>query len=530
MWICNGIPQNSKKYAVVKAHSPCNNYGSECKVCGLPQESCVKAKPILPISPAIAVSVAAGVTLLVGIGLFPFKSKSCLGGRITIDGVCEMPVNSISNQAASKIRNYSWETTRFNWGQRTLFSGEINVPRNKGIKLFRAGKYAEAASWFKRAIAGNRNDPEVVILYNNALARMRGNPFTLAAVVPVDNNQQSAREILRGVAQAQAEFNQERGLENRLLEIVIANDGNEPENSTKVAEQLVADRSILGVIGHNSSNASQAGLKVYENAGLAMISPTSTSTSLNSNYFFRTSPSDAASGVKLAQYVFQQLRLERAVIFYNPDSSYSSSLKTAFQNHFEELGGKSFTKNIADSNLKPKIAIANSIVKDGVRAGLLFPNTEYISVAIEIARANANLPASKRLKLLSGDSLYSSETLAAGGESIEELVLAVPWFAGAAKSPMFNQAAANRWGGSVNWRTAMSFDATQSFIKALKSADSRNAVFKNLQNIELENGETSGNKLAFSDRGERQGEPVLVKVTKGGVRPSNSKYGYSLIE
>ena len=529
-WVCRGIPKDEEEYPVVKIHPPHKNYAPKCEVCGLPREASAKGKSPIPTFWIVGVGIITGVTLLTSVGLFKLIVQSCSTGEVEVDGVCQVSEAFTSRQSVPVVRDYSWETTRFSWGQRALFSGEINVPKNKGIKLFQQGKYAEAASFFKRAIAGNRNDPEVVILYNNALAHMRGNPFSLATVVPVDNNQQSAKEILRGVAQAQAEFNQKGGLQNRLLEIVIANDGNEPENSAKVAEQLVADKSILGVIGHNSSNASQAGLKVYEKGKLPMISPTSTSTSLRSNYFFRTSPSDAASGVKLAQYVFEQLQIDKAVIFYNPDSSYSSSLKMAFQNQFEEIGGKSTAENIADVNLEPRVAIANSIIKEKAQVGLLFADTEYISVAIELARANANLPSSKRLKLLSGDSLYSSDTLAAGGESIENLVLAVPWFVGAAKSPIFSQTAENKWGGSVNWRTAMSFDAAQSFIKALENANSRRAILQNLTNLKLEVDETSGEGLAFTNQGERQSEPILIQVTQGGVRPSNSKYGYTMIE
>ncbi|MFM6611019.1 MAG: ABC transporter substrate-binding protein, partial [Dolichospermum sp.] len=58
-----------------------------------------------------------------------------------------------------------------------------------------------------------------------------------------------AERVLRGVAQAQDQFNRNKGLTGRLLEIVIANDNDDPKQAQQIAQQLVKDDSILGVIG-----------------------------------------------------------------------------------------------------------------------------------------------------------------------------------------------------------------------------------------------------------------------------------------
>ncbi|MFM6863060.1 MAG: ABC transporter substrate-binding protein, partial [Dolichospermum sp.] len=109
-------------------------------------------------------------------------------------------------------------------GERTLFPTTVNrLFRDQGIQAFQKGDYERAANLFKQAIQANKNDPEVVIYYNNALARKAGYPFTLAVVVPIGKKLDSAQEILRGVAQAQNQFNDKKGFNGRLLEIVIAN-------------------------------------------------------------------------------------------------------------------------------------------------------------------------------------------------------------------------------------------------------------------------------------------------------------------
>ena len=215
-----------------------------------------------------------------------------------------------------------------------------------------------------------RNDPEPLILLNNAKARHQGKPLSLAVVVPITGNIHTAKEILRGVAMAQHKFNSTAQTSDRLLEIVIANDDNKPGIAEQVARQLGNDLSILGVIGHNSSSASKAGLKIYEASGLPMISPTSSSTSLQSDFFFRTTPSDAAAATKLAQYLTRQLNIPQVVLFYNPNSDYSTSLKESFESEFKGKVVNSINLSHDDFDAKSQVTESISLK---AKAALLFP-------------------------------------------------------------------------------------------------------------------------------------------------------------
>ncbi|MFM7408728.1 MAG: ABC transporter substrate-binding protein [Cuspidothrix sp.] len=228
------------------------------------------------------------------------------------------------------------DNSRISRGDRTLFPTITNKFRDQGIQSFKKGDYQQAANLFQQAIQANANDPEVVIYYNNALARQQGSPFTLTVVVPIGTNITDAQEILRGVAQAQNQFNKNKGLNGRLLEMVIANDSNK-EQAKQVAQELVKDTSILGIIGHHSSDATQVALPEYAKAGLAVISPTSTSTLLNNPVFFRAVYSDESGGQKLAEYAYKNLQLKKAVIFAN-DSPYSNSIRAIFTNHLKNQG------------------------------------------------------------------------------------------------------------------------------------------------------------------------------------------------
>jgi ABC-type branched-subunit amino acid transport system substrate-binding protein/Tfp pilus assembly protein PilF len=420
------------------------------------------------------------------------------------------------------------DTSKISRGDRTLFPRISNPNRDQGIQAVKQTKYREATQLFKLAVADSRNDPEVLIYYNNARARQNAEPFTLAAVVPADNNTNFAQEMLRGVAQAQHEFNEKGGLNGRLLEIIIANDAGEPKQAKEVAAEFVANMSILGVIGHYSSESTKAALEEYNKTEIPVISPSSSSIFLQGNNFFRSLPSDAASAQKLAEYAFHRLNVKKVAIFSNPESSYSNSMREEFTKTFEKLGGEVVRKpliNLADAKLDAEKEVPRSIYRYQAEAALLIPDARNTDAGMKVALANKKLidrsqNQNKRgLKLLGGDTLYSDQTLTTVGNATEGLILVVPWFREAPQAKSFAQKAARQWGGGVSWRTATSFDATQALIQALSINPTRSTVIQNLKNVKISTNNTSGDSLQFTEERERQTEPILLRVENGKFVP-----------
>lgn len=523
-WLCTGDPPGS--------HDEVSNYGDNCMYPG-----CPKRRPGLkPINGKretgkIPWGAIAGAVLLaiLGIAAWLWISKP----HPKPEEVAQSPSPTTSPTTSPTIPPTTTPSSvlpasapeRYSSGERRLFIGKPNADGDQGTKAFQTANYSQARDFFEKAVQGDRNSPELQIYLNNAKARLAGSPFTLAAVVPVEGGTASAEEMLRGVADAQAKFNDAGGLDKRLLEIVIANDGNDPPISAGVAQELAKNPNILGVIGHNASDASKAALVEYEKAGIAMVSPTSTSTSLSGSTFFRTVPSDAVSSKKLANYAWTTLRIDKVAIFYNPNSTYSSSLQQAFEANFKQAGG-TVLRSIDMSNpaFKPQEEI--KALQGQVGAIVLLPDTKFTTVAIALAVANSQQPTGQQMKLLGGDAVYSSTTLTSGGNAVEGLIIPVPWFA---QTP-YAQTAEKRWLGQVSWRTAVSFDATQALIKALSSSASRSTVLQNLKSINISPAETSGTVVMFETTGDRLGEPILVQVTKGSGGPTGSPFAFKLIQ
>ncbi|MEA5468419.1 ABC transporter substrate-binding protein [Spirulina sp. 06S082] len=460
----------------------------------------------LPIARLGAIAIFA---LLLGGGVFFWqKSRACPLGQVREGKVCLTVIKPS-------------EPERISSGERTLFRHKGNLNRDRGIDEFKAGNYPEAIEFLEKAVLGARNDPEPQIYLNNAKARRKGSPLTLAAVVPADNRATSAEEILRGLADAQQQFNDSRSRGDRLLEIAIVNDGNDPQVAAEVAAELAQNPAILAVIGHNSSDATIAALPIYEKEGLPVISPTSTSTDLGSSVFFRTVTSDRATGEKLAE--FTQKDFQRIAIFYDTQSIYSQSLLKAFKSVFPASGILEEI-DLRQAQLDPRGAVEKSA--DGeAEALILLPSTDTASIALEIAVENHNLP-SRKMKLLGGDALYSPDTLINGRDAVQGLILAVPWVSQSYDPTAYSAQAEKHWGGKISWRNATSYDAARAIASVLNNRSDRQQILADLQTLELDREETSGVMLKFSPTGELDREPFLVIADPDAPPPEGAKLGF----
>jgi branched-chain amino acid transport system substrate-binding protein len=525
-WTCDGDPKDGKSYANAFKHEPYENYGPDCVICGLPKEAMGgKGAAKSATSGSGKSGLAPGLILLLlaalaGLGGFWWwRSRPA-----TVVVTPSSPSPTITPSPTLSVTSPAALGDRFSSGERVLFAYKGNAERDRGVEQFKNQQFAEALLSFEKAIQSTPNDPEPQIYRNNAKARQAGNPLIVAAVVPVDNSATSAEEMLRGIADAQTAFNDNNGINSRLLEVIIVNDSNDATQAAAVAQQLANDPNVIGVVGHNSSDASAAALPVYTNKGIAMISPTSTSTALSAPNFFRTVPSDQIAGEKLADYVVNTLSAKQVAVFYAPNSKYSSSIQQAFTNRFTQLGGKPpVATDLSEPSFDVKAEVTQ--ISSQAQVALLFPSTKLTSVAIGIARSNAALPTP--LKLVGGDALYTPATLTEGGNAVKGLVLVVPWYT----QGSYATQAERRWLGQVSWRTASSYDATQAFLAAFKNGSiDRAAVVQGLKSVNLPESQTSGQALQFAANGDRVEPPLLVEAAAGAAAPQGAKFGFKLLQ
>lgn len=356
---------------------------------------------------------------------------------------------------------------RISVGEKILIAADQNPDKQAAIQAFAAGNYRNAITKYDASLQIQRNDPEAWIYQNNAKAIASNNFFKIAVSVPIGGNLNVAKEILRGVAQVQQEVNSNGGIKGKLLQVAIANDDNEPSTVKEIAHSLSQDDQILGVIGHNSTEASVTAAPIYQQSGLVMISPTSVGSSLSNkgSYIFRTTPDTRTTADILARYTVQSARKSKVAVCSASDAKASQSFKDAFEWSIFQAGGKLIETNcdFSQPNFNP-VDVPTQAISTGADALLLAPSLYNINQAIAIMQANK-----KRLPLLGNQTMYNFETLQQGSADANGMILSVAWHSGDNVDRVFTQEAQSQWGGNVGWRTAMAYDATKAMVVGLES-------------------------------------------------------------
>lgn len=405
-------------------------------------------------------------------------------------------------------------------GEKLLISSDSTPEKQAAVEAIATRNYAGAVSKLDAALKSNRNDPEARIYLNNARIGNQKS-YTIAASVPIGADVNPAREILRGVAQAQTEVNQAGGIGGVPLKVVIANDDDSPVVAQQVARALVENSQVLGVVGNFGSDTTLASGKVYQEGQLVLISPTSTSVQLSgfSKYVFRTVPSDRFAASTLSRYMLTQLKKQKAAVFFNSKSNYSKSLKNEFTTALFGDGGQVVAEyDFSSPNFNGADSV-NQAIKQGAEVLMLAPNSATLDQALQVVQVN-----DKRAKLLAGDSAYSPKTLQVGQSNTVGMVLAVPWHILGNPNAQFPKVASQLWGGEVSWRTALAYDAAKALIVAIGQNSNRNGVQKALSASDF-SATGAGSDIKFLPSGDRNQAVQLVTIQVG----KRTSFGYEFV-
>jgi len=442
-----------------------------------------------------------------------------------------------------------WSTTfvspiqkRISAGERVLAREEAINSENqrfgrakeRGVEAIAKRDYDSAVNELEAALNEYKNAPETLIYLNNA--RIGDNrSYTIAVSIPLYEDEVSkatldaskkyepnASAILRGVAQAQQEVNAAGGIDGVLLKVVIVDDDNDKEVAKKAVEELAKNQEVLGVIGHFSSGTTLAAKEVYDRIELTAISGASTSVDLSDrDYVFRTVPSDAFTAEKLADYMLNTLGQQKVVIFYDSKSNYSKSLKSTFVREVEKSQGKiiaEFDFDNPDFNANDDV---NYAIEEGAEVIMLAAHGGNLPQVYKVVQAN-----NRKLNLLGGDELNNIKILNNSKELATNMVVSVAWVEDV-RSEEFVSQAKQLWGDvKLNWHTAMTYDAAQAFITAIRLNPSRDGVYQELLNNDF-SASGASSRVRFTFNGDRASSVYLIKVEPSN--PSLSGTGYDFV-
>ncbi|NCQ94431.1 MAG: branched-chain amino acid ABC transporter substrate-binding protein [Microcystis wesenbergii Mw_QC_S_20081001_S30D] len=363
-------------------------------------------------------------------------------------------------------------------GEEILFkTNRQDKSLERGRQAFKNQEYKQAIQLFKQSLDRLPNNPEIRIYYNNARAAYQDrNPLKIATSVPLGNNPEIAQEILRGIALFQQELNDEQAKnpDFHFLQVVVANDNNSGVDAKDRAEKFVKDPSIIAVVGHNASAASEAAKDIYVPGKIVALSPTSFSPKISGNgYVYKMVPDLETFATTLSEYIREQTE---KLIIQNPTNLICYDSRSGDNYNFAQkyrniLLGQQFQKFVKDEdfdcNIEPKInlgeqKIYQKIAQYQVNILMVAPYVNDLKRAVSIFKQR---PAEKlNLVILGSPTFQSYLTLAEGKQGVENLVITVPWYD--LKQDNYIQ---SFWQNKINvWRTPMSYDATKVILTALR--------------------------------------------------------------
>jgi len=286
-------------------------------------------------------------------------------------------------------------------------------------------------------------------------------------------------------------------------------------------------------------------LNVYSPNQLVVISPTTTLVNIRANpdcgdinnVFFRTTSTSQIEARSLVEYLVKPDGLNKpqpkVVVFYNRNELFSKDLLTQFNDAIaNEFAGRIIVSfdlsdpNFSTSQLPPQIKDADALVL--LPDGRTNNNTAW-DKAIDIIKLNQG-----EKPILGANTLYLQETInKTQNATINRLFIADDWHPKQCGAAAFAQQIRDYWGGDLNGRMALSFDAVTAVLKAIELS----GATVNRQQIREKLSQTAnkpetaassatiqGLKISFDSRGDRK------EITQQPIFTVNNNLKFDLVK
>ena len=322
-----------------------------------------------------------------------------------------------------------------------------------------------------------------------------------------------------GAQKAFVHLNEKGGLLGQKIVAISVDDACEPRQAKAVARQLVSE-GVVFVAGHACSACSLAVSKVYEKAGIIMISPASTNPKVTDEggpNVFRVIGRDDQQGTIAGNYLADHHRNSKIAIIHD-GQAYGLGLAELTKRQLNKRGVTEVMFDSYKRDQKDYKSLINKLVNKKVDA--LYVGGQMNDIGIIIRQAKKELP---NLRLYSGDALVGDEFLfIAGDAGVGAYFTFGPDMR--QKPEVQDVAAAIREEDAYEPEgyTLYAYGAVQAWAQAVKQADSLKprAVIKALREGSFD---TVLGKIGFDEKGDVTGINTFVWYVFG-------KEGYSPVK
>ncbi|MGX7003012.1 branched-chain amino acid ABC transporter substrate-binding protein [Caballeronia sp. KNU42] len=257
-----------------------------------------------------------------------------------------------------------------------------------------------------------------------------------------------------------------------ILELDAQDDAADPRTATQVAQRLVDDN-IVAVVGHLTSGTSIPASKIYSDAGIVQISPSSTNPGYTQQGFkttFRVVATDAQQGPALAKYASEDLKL-KSVAIVDDSTAYGQGLANEFEKTAKSLGMNVMSHDATNDRAVDFRAILTKIKGENPDA-IMYGGSDATGGPFAKQARQLGL----RARVLAGDGLCTDKLSDLAGDATDNVVCSE---AGLALEKMvdgkaFEAKYEKRFGQPIQIDAPFAYDAVYIIVDAMKRAQSVN--------------------------------------------------------
>jgi len=302
------------------------------------------------------------------------------------------------------------------------------------------------------------------------------------------------------------------------FELVAEDDGGDPKQATSVAQKLV-DARVNGVVGHETSGTTIPASKIYHQAGIPQISPSSTSpkyTQQGFNTAFRVVANDVQLGQALGRYAVKEMQARRVAVI-DDRTAYGQGLAAEFARSLQQQGAQVVAKEFTHDKATDFNAILTKI--RATKPDLVFFGG-MSAVAGPMLRQMKQL--GLNVKMMGGDGICSDEIhKLSGGAMLDNQVFCAEAggvdAAGRAGLDKFRADYKKRFGIEVQINAPYAYDAVMTLADAMaRAGSSAPAAYLPLLAKTHYKGVTGA--IAFDTRGDIRDGTITLYTFKGGKR------------
>ncbi|MDE1011446.1 MAG: branched-chain amino acid ABC transporter substrate-binding protein [Paraburkholderia fungorum] len=299
------------------------------------------------------------------------------------------------------------------------------------------------------------------------------------------------------------------------LELDAEDDAADPKTGTAVAEKLVEDH-VVAVVGHLNSGVSIPASKIYSDAGIVQISPSSTNPGYTQQGFkttYRVVATDAQQGPALANYATKVLGAKRIAIV-DDSTVYGKGLADEFAKTVQASGAKIVAREATNDRATEFQAVLRKI-KSVQPDVIMFGGMDATGGPFTKQAAALGI----RAKILGGDGVCTDKVGELAGTAVQNLVCSE---AGLALSKMdkgadFEKKYVDRFHTPVQIYAPFTYDAVYVIVDAMKRANSIEApkVLAAMPSTDY-NGVIG--HIAFDDKGDLKEGAITLYDFKDGKK------------